>query len=173
VVIVDCADEMNPSAANALLKELEEPPKNTVMFLVSHQPSGLLPTIRSRCRTLRFDPLSPADLAAALDQAGLALPGDASAEAIASLAEGSVGAAVQLVEQDGVALYRDLVQLASTLPGHGPVRRAETLGRRGRARGGDALRPDAGASRPAAGAAGADGRHRPDARSHRAGRDAS
>jgi DNA polymerase-3 subunit delta' len=56
-------------------------------------------------------------VAAALDQAGLALPGDASAEAIASLAEGSVGAAVQLVEQDGVALYRDLVQLASTLPG--------------------------------------------------------
>jgi DNA polymerase-3 subunit delta' len=41
VVIVDCADEMNPSAANALLKELEEPPKNTVMFLISHQPSGL------------------------------------------------------------------------------------------------------------------------------------
>jgi DNA polymerase-3 subunit delta' len=75
VVIVDCADEMNASAANALLKELEEPPKNTVMFLVSHQPSGLLPTIRSRCRTLRFDPLSPDDLAAALDQAGLALPG--------------------------------------------------------------------------------------------------
>jgi DNA polymerase-3 subunit delta' len=75
VVIVDCADEMNPSAANALLKELEEPPKNTVMFLVSHQPSGLLPTIRSRCRTLRFAPLSPDDLVAALDQAGLALPG--------------------------------------------------------------------------------------------------
>jgi DNA polymerase-3 subunit delta' len=117
VVIVDCADEMNASAANALLKELEEPPKNTVMFLVSHQPSGLLPTIRSRCRTLRFDPLGPADLAVALDQAGLALPGDASAEAIASLAEGSVGAAVQLVEQDGAALYRDLVQLVSTLPG--------------------------------------------------------
>jgi DNA polymerase-3 subunit delta' len=83
VVIVDCADEMNPSAANALLKELEEPPKNTVMFLISHQPSGLLPTIRSRCRTLRFDPLSPPIVAAALDQAGLTLPGDASAEAIA------------------------------------------------------------------------------------------
>jgi hypothetical protein len=134
VVIVDCADEMNPSAANALLKELEEPPKNTVMFLVSHQPSGLLPTIRSRCRTLRFDPLSPADLAAALDQAGLALPGDASAEAIASLAEGSVGAAVQLVEQDGVALYRDLVQLMSTLPGmdrHAALKLSDAAGARG------------------------------------------
>jgi DNA polymerase-3 subunit delta' len=116
VVIVDCADEMNPSAANALLKELEEPPKNTVMFLISHQPSGLLPTIRSRCRTLRLDPLGSDDLVAALDQAGLTLPGDASAEAIAALAEGSVGAAVQLVEQDGAALYRDLVTLMGSLP---------------------------------------------------------
>jgi DNA polymerase-3 subunit delta' len=52
------------------------------------------------------------------------------------------------------------------------VNGAETLGRRGRARGGDALRPDAGAARPAAGAAGADGRDRPDARAHRAGEDA-
>jgi DNA polymerase-3 subunit delta' len=74
VVIVDCADEMNPSAANALLKELEEPPKNTVMFLISHQPSGLLPTIRSRCRMLRFEPLSSPDLLAALTQAELTLP---------------------------------------------------------------------------------------------------
>jgi DNA polymerase-3 subunit delta' len=121
---------------------------------------GPLPTIRSRCRTLRFDPLSPDDLAAALDQAGLALPGDASAEAIASLAEGSVGAAVQLVEQDGVALYRDLVQPDVRPAGHGPVNGAETLGRRRRARGGDALRPDAGAARPAAGAAGATRRDR-------------
>jgi DNA polymerase-3 subunit delta' len=117
VVIVDCADEMNPSAANALLKELEEPPKNTVMFLISHQPSGLLPTIRSRCRMLRFEPLSSPDLLAALTQAELTLPGDASAEAIAALADGSVGAAVQLVEQDGPALYRDLVLLMSGLPG--------------------------------------------------------
>jgi DNA polymerase-3 subunit delta' len=69
-VIVDCADEMNASAANALLKELEEPPKNTVMFLSRTSPRACLPTIRSRCRTLRFDPLGAEDLAAALDQAG-------------------------------------------------------------------------------------------------------
>jgi len=50
VVIVDAADEMNVNAANALLKLLEEPPANTVILLVSHQPSRLLPTIRSRCR---------------------------------------------------------------------------------------------------------------------------
>ncbi|MDE3122347.1 MAG: DNA polymerase III subunit delta', partial [Paracoccaceae bacterium] len=45
VVIVDTADEMNPNAANALLKELEEPPKGAILLLVSHQPWRLLPTI--------------------------------------------------------------------------------------------------------------------------------
>ena len=54
VVIVDAADEMNVNAANALLKLLEEPPVRTVMLLVCHQPSRLLPTIRSRCRELRL-----------------------------------------------------------------------------------------------------------------------
>jgi DNA polymerase-3 subunit delta' len=116
VVIVDSADEMNASAANALLKELEEPPKGAVLFLVSHQPSGLLPTIRSRCRTLRFDPLAPQDLSAALRGAGLDLPAGASAAAITALSGGSVGAAVQLIEQGGPELYGDLVALLSGLP---------------------------------------------------------
>ncbi|TNF61069.1 MAG: DNA polymerase III subunit delta', partial [Rhodobacteraceae bacterium] len=54
VVIVDAADEMNPQAANALLKMLEEPPRRATLLLVAHQPSRLLATIRSRCRTLRL-----------------------------------------------------------------------------------------------------------------------
>ena len=49
VVVVEPAEAMNPNAANALLKSLEEPAGNTVMLLVSHQPSRLLPTIKSRC----------------------------------------------------------------------------------------------------------------------------
>ena len=53
-VIIDPADDMEPSAANALLKSLEEPPQGTYFMLVSHNPARLLPTIRSRCRTLRF-----------------------------------------------------------------------------------------------------------------------
>ena len=69
VVIVDAADDMNVSAANALLKMLEEPPARTTLLLISHQPSRLLPTIRSRCRTLRLSELSPQNLAAALAQA--------------------------------------------------------------------------------------------------------
>ena len=54
VVIIDTVDELEASGANALLKMLEEPPPNTLFFLVSHAPGRLLPTIRSRCRRLDF-----------------------------------------------------------------------------------------------------------------------
>jgi DNA polymerase III subunit delta' len=57
VVIIDAADDMERSAANALLKALEEPPKGTIFLLVNHVPDRILPTIRSRCRMLRFKPL--------------------------------------------------------------------------------------------------------------------
>ena len=58
VVIVDAADELNPNAANALLKLLEEPPARATLLLGRHQPARLLPTIRSRCRTLVLKPLA-------------------------------------------------------------------------------------------------------------------
>ena len=114
VVIVDSADEMNPSAANAILKILEEPPARTTMLLVSHQPSRLLPTIRSRCRELRLVPLSPADISAALDQAGV--DAEASADTLAALAAGSAGEAVRLANLGGAAIYAELVRLFETLP---------------------------------------------------------
>ena len=56
-VVIDAADDLEASAANALLKMLEEPPAKCVFLLVSHVPGRLLPTIRSRCRTLEFQPL--------------------------------------------------------------------------------------------------------------------
>ena len=57
VAVIDSMDELNREASNALLKMLEEPPPNTIFFLVSHAPGRLLPTIRSRCRLLQFEPL--------------------------------------------------------------------------------------------------------------------
>lgn len=57
VAVIDSVDDLEASGANALLKVLEEPPANTLFFLVSHAPGRLLPTIRSRCRTLSFDGL--------------------------------------------------------------------------------------------------------------------
>ncbi|MBC7132886.1 MAG: DNA polymerase III subunit delta' [Roseovarius sp.] len=114
VVIVDAADEMNTQAANALLKMLEEPPARTTMLLVAHQPSRLLPTIRSRCRQLRLVPLDAPDMARALEQAGITSPGDPAA--LAELAGGSVGAAVRLVTLDGLTLYGEWVALMESLP---------------------------------------------------------
>jgi len=113
--IIDAVDEMNPAAANALLKLLEEPPPNVTLFLIAHQPARLLPTIRSRCRELRLTPLPPQDLADALTQAG----GDIAPEdrtALAELSGGSVGEAFRLTNLDGLKLYAALTRLFSTLP---------------------------------------------------------
>lgn len=115
VVIVDAADELNTAAANALLKMLEEPPARTTLLLISHQPSGLLPTIRSRCRELRLSPLPPEDLSAALQRAGVTMDAK-DAAALAVLSGGSVGAAIRLISLEGVALYRDILGLLGSLP---------------------------------------------------------
>jgi len=113
VVIVDSADELNRNAANAILKELEEPPLNTTLLLIAHQPSRLLPTIRSRCRELRLAQLAPDALQAALTDAGQHT--DAS-EALASLSSGSAGDAIRLLNHDGLPLYAQIVHLFDSLP---------------------------------------------------------
>ena len=115
VVIVDSADDMTPQAANALLKMLEEPPARTTLLLLSHQPARLLPTIRSRCRTLRLAPLGPQDMAQALLQAGAEVPAQ-EVTPLTTLAEGSVGAAMRLLTLDGLALYHEMLRLLSGLP---------------------------------------------------------
>lgn len=112
-VIVDPADEMNVAAANALLKMLEEPPHGVTFLLVSHQPSRLLPTIRSRCRELRLATLRPDDLAEAIAEAG-AQAGDGTSLAV--LAAGSVGEAIRLANLEGLETYAAIVSLFSTLP---------------------------------------------------------
>jgi len=113
--IIDSLDDLNPSAANALLKLLEEPPAKVTLFLIAHQPARLLPTIRSRCRELRLSPLGPADLAAALTAAGGSVaPEDTGA--LAQLSAGSVGEAFRLTNLDGLKLYAALIRLFATLP---------------------------------------------------------
>ncbi len=113
-VIVDAADEMNRSAANAFLKLLEEPPPRTLMLLVAHAPAALLPTIRSRCRTLDLEPLGADALAQALGAAGAEVADPA---ALAALAAGSPGEAMRLLAEDGPALYARLVALMGGAPG--------------------------------------------------------
>ena len=105
VRIVDAADEMNPTAANGILKELEEPPARTTLLLITHQPSRLLPTIRSRCRTLRLSPLGATDISNVLDSVGQAHD---AADALTVLADGSAGSALRLLREDGLPLYATL-----------------------------------------------------------------
>ncbi|MES2338463.1 MAG: DNA polymerase III subunit delta' [Pseudomonadota bacterium] len=111
VIVVDAIDDLERPASNALLKSLEEPPSGTIFLLVSHAPGRLLPTIRSRCRLLRFDPLSDAEVAGVLRAR---LP-QASAGEIAALVRagaGSPGRALRFAGLDLAAIETALTEIA-------------------------------------------------------------
>ncbi|CAN5720906.1 DNA polymerase III subunit delta' [soil metagenome] len=115
VAIVDSADEMNRNSANAVLKVLEEPPPKAVLLIVAHAPGRLLPTIRSRCRRLALHPLSDETVIRLL---GEHAPNTSPQErqALARLAEGSIGRALELASAGSLALYREMVEVLATLP---------------------------------------------------------
>jgi DNA polymerase-3 subunit delta' len=93
VGIVDGAHEVNEHGQNALLKTLEEPPGRTVLVLTASAPSLVLPTVRSRCRQVRLDPLPAALVREIVEAAGVERD---EAEALAALADGSPGRALAL-----------------------------------------------------------------------------
>jgi len=135
-VIVDPADDMNVNAANALLKSLEEPPARTVFILIAHSAGRLLPTIRSRCQTVRLSPLAPADLYAALETFEIALPADAEGRAaLAEAAAGSPRTAILMTEYGGleVGAALDRVIGAQASPGVEAHRLAEAVAAKDRA----------------------------------------
>nr|WP_314444989.1 AAA family ATPase [uncultured Sphingomonas sp.] len=99
VAIIDCMDELEPQAAQALLKTLEEPPAKSLFLLVSHAPGRLLPTIRSRCRRLDFQTLDAAslDLVLRAEQPKLS---DEERTRLIPLAGGSARRALEFAELD-------------------------------------------------------------------------
>ena len=105
VVIIDSVDELEPAGANALLKMLEEPPPNSIFFLVSHAPGRLLPTIRSRCRRLDFQALDDDAMTSVLE---LAAPETSASERakIVAMSFGSAGRALAFAEL-GLAKIED------------------------------------------------------------------
>lgn len=115
VVVVDAIDDMNRNAANAFLKKLEEPPARTVFLLVNHAAGRTLPTIRSRCRTLGFSPLSDADVAAVIEAARADLPAERRAQ-LAALADGSPGRALALADGGGPDLLEEMLAVFDSLP---------------------------------------------------------
>ena len=105
VTVIDSMDEVNRNGANAMLKLLEEPPKNSIILLVSSRPGLLPPTIRSRCRVVR---LSPLDTLSCREVLTKKLP-DADAKQVDLLAQlcvGAPGRAIALAESGAADCYQ-------------------------------------------------------------------
>lgn len=103
VVIVDCVDELNRNAANALLKSLEEPPPQAIMLLICHAPGGALVTLRSRCRRLSLSPLD-------VPQMLQAFPGDPPHPIALRLANGAPGRAIALQASNAHELWEEMAR---------------------------------------------------------------
>ena len=125
VVVVDGAEDLNLASENALLKVLEEPPARALLILCCTAPGRLLPTIRSRCRRLRLDPLDDAAMAELL---AAYLPDLADDERLrlVGLAEGSPGRALKLAEAEGLKIAALVDEVLAALPNL-PATRAYAL----------------------------------------------
>lgn len=110
-IVIDPADDLEKGAANALLKSLEEPPAGSFFLLVAHRPGRLLPTIRSRCRIVRFARLADAEIEAILRREAPQAD-DTVRQAAVAAAGGSPGAALDFVEFDLGELYRLMCEIA-------------------------------------------------------------
>jgi len=117
VAIIDKADELNRNAANALLKALEEPPRNTLILLVCEVPGRLIATIRSRCRRLDLRPLSEKTVCRFLETERAAEGSEAAA--IAAVARGRPGYALELAAGEGGEAIAALDEFYKTAFGNG------------------------------------------------------
>lgn len=117
IVLIDSADQMNSSSANAILKLLEEPPKDALFLLVSHSPGKLLPTIRSRCRSLKMHQLNDKDMRSSvnlsIDNAEIDHP---DVEKSISLAKGSAGVALDVYQNSGISIYKQIIEIMQSAP---------------------------------------------------------
>jgi DNA polymerase-3 subunit delta' len=120
VVVIDGADEMNPNAANAVLKILEEPPRRSLLLLVAQSTGRLLPTIRSRCRKMALAALDPVLVRQLLARFCPEVE-ERQADAVAVLANGSIGRALDLAAAGGVELYRAVLALLDREAGIDPA----------------------------------------------------
>jgi DNA polymerase-3 subunit delta' len=118
VCIVDSAEDLTISSANALLKVIEEPPPRSLFLIVSHAPQRVLPTIRSRCRRLLLRPLEDKDIRAAI--ASLGSPWSEISRDVVDQAlrygEGSVRRTLELLDAEKVSFIEQVTKLLEGLP---------------------------------------------------------
>jgi DNA polymerase-3 subunit delta' len=115
IAIIDCADELNRNAANALLKIIEEPPARSLFLLIAHRPGRVPPTVRSRCRLLMLEPLVDEDVVRAIKMLELDYP-HREIEAAAQRAGGSVKEALRLLEGESGQFDANVQKLLARLP---------------------------------------------------------
>ncbi len=114
IAIIDCAEEMNLSSVNALLKLLEEPPRQSLLLLVCNSRSLLPETIISRCRIVNCRPLPHSDVEKLLH---IQTNGTCrNSRALVELSQGSIGQAMHIRHEQGVRLYRSLVETLASFP---------------------------------------------------------
>ena len=117
VAVVDPADDLNAASANALLKLIEEPPKQSIFLLVCHQPGRILRTIRSRCLHLPLEPLTTDDTLRVLRNLP---PGAVEVEEglhqAAELSRGSPGRALDFMGSKGAAAFADFLKRSKLSP---------------------------------------------------------
>jgi len=135
ICIVDSAEDLTISSANALLKVIEEPPPRSLFLIVSHAPQRVLPTIRSRCRRLLLRPLEDRDVRAAIGSLGEPWAGipDTIVDQALRYGEGSVRRTLELLDEEKVAFIDQVTKLLNGLPKADPkqiLALAEALARR-------------------------------------------
>lgn len=115
IIIIDTINDLNINASNSILKILEEPPKNTIFILISHNNKPILPTIKSRCMRLSFSPLSDKEVLNSLEHClEINNFSKIKAENIVKKAQGSVGKAAELYLTDVLEIQENLLSLLNT-----------------------------------------------------------
>lgn len=113
ICIVEDADTMKEAAANSFLKLLEEPPEGWLIILLASSEDKLLSTILSRVVKLRFNPLTVADVKQLLLARGV---DEAESEVLARISEGSIGAALNLHQQQALEYRQTAISFLEALP---------------------------------------------------------
>ncbi len=118
ICILDRAEDLNPSSANALLKLIEEPPPRALFLLIAHRPGQMLATLRSRCQRILLKPLTAMDIAKIAAALGppWSAAGEAQLEAAIARAQGSIHRVLRLLDERGLELDTNLGRMLDDLP---------------------------------------------------------
>ncbi len=118
IALIDCADELNKSASNALLKILEEPPSKSIFLIITNRPARVSATIRSRCRSLNLNKLSIKEIEQVLEIASYDITSISNRDwhVLSVIAEGSAGMAMKTINYKGVSIFRNCFEILIDFP---------------------------------------------------------